>query len=96
MKNTRLNVAKALFMIALFCPFAFADDGDQGSGGLSNTTVVKTSESSLDGDQGSGGLSDTNVKTSESSLDGDQGGGGRSTSTSYVDTILGYFDWLMS
>jgi len=96
MKNIRLNVATSLFMIALCCPFAFADDGDQGSGGLSETTVVKTSQSSLDGDQGSGGFGNTSVKTSESSLDGDQGSGGRPTSTSYVDTILGYFDWLMS
>ena len=78
MKNIKLNAAKSLFIIALACPFAFADDGDQGSGGLADTTIVKTNESSLDGDQGSGGRPTS------------------ATKESYFDTVLSYFDWLIS
>lgn len=57
MKNTKLNVAKALVLVALFCPAAFAD-GDQGSGGFADgdTPTTTACESSLEGDQGSGGL----------------------------------------
>ena len=84
MKIIRLNAAKTLFMIALFCPFTFADDGDQGSGGLGEpgSAVVKTTTPRLpDGDQGSG------VRPT------------LATSGSYIDTVLEsvyeYFDWLM-
>lgn len=58
MKNPKLNVAKALLIVALLCPTAFAD-GDQGSGGVTGDPPVATScEPSLEGDQGSGGLSE--------------------------------------
>jgi uncharacterized membrane protein YgcG len=67
MKNTKMNVAKSLLLIALLCPFALAD-GDQGSGGYTGDgTTVVTCQTSAEGDQGSGG------RTGE----GDQGSGGR-------------------
>ena len=79
MKRFKLNAAKSLVLIALFCPVAFAD-GDQGSGGFadSGTPVVK---SSLEGDQGSGGL--TASVSNESYLD------------TLLQSVSGYFDWLM-
>ena len=41
MNSSKLNVAKALVLIALCCPVAFGEEGDQGSGGLvSNQTPV--------------------------------------------------------
>lgn len=83
MKKIKLSAAKLLFLIALLCPVAFADPGDQGSGGFadSGATSTKTIESSLDGDQGSGGFT--------ASVENDR----------YIDLILRsaseYFDWLM-
>ena len=83
MKRVKLNTAKLLFLVALLCPVAFADPGDQGSGGFadSDVLVTKTSDSSLDGDQGSGGF------TASAAND------------SYIDIVIRsaseYFDWLM-
>jgi hypothetical protein len=82
MKNIKLNAAKSLFIIALFCPFAFAD-GDQGSGGFANTDapVVKTSESSMEGDQGSGGRT---ASTADASY-----------IDTVLISVSEYFDWLI-
>lgn len=83
MKKIKLNAAKLLFLIALLCPVALADPGDQGSGGFADggAPAVKTSDPSLDGDQGSGGLTES------------------VSNDSYIDTVLRsvseYFDWLM-
>lgn len=83
MKNIKMSAAKLLFLVALLCPAAFADPGDQGSGGFADNgaPVTKTSESSLDGDQGSGGFT-ASVENG-----------------SYIDIVLRsaseYFDWLM-
>ena len=80
MKNMKLNAAKSLIIIALACPFAFAD-GDQGSGGFAGNddTVISSCEASLDGDQGSGGLT-----------------AGPCEEMSYIDTVaasvFGYFE----
>jgi hypothetical protein len=80
MKNIKLNAAKSLFLIALFCPFAFAD-GEQGSGGFASTDApVVKSETTLDGEQGSGGLV---ASTSGSYID------------SVLLSLSDYFDWLV-
>jgi len=50
MKNYKLNAAKALVLIALCCPVAFAEEGDQGSGGLVAPVIVACTVP-----QGSGG-----------------------------------------
>ena len=82
MKKFRLNAAKLLFLIALFCPVAFAE-GDQGSGGFADgdAQVVKTSDQSLDGDQGSGGF--TAPVSNNSYID------------TVLRSVSEYFDWLM-
>lgn len=79
MRKIKLNAAKSLVLIALFCPVAFAD-GDQGSGGFANyeTPVVKTSP---EGDQGSGGLSAPT--TNPSYLD------------TVLSSVSEYLGWLM-
>lgn len=82
MKKFKLNAAKLLFLIALFCPVAFAE-GDQGSGGFadSDAPVVKTSDPSPEGDQGSGGLSAS--VSNDSYID------------TVFRSVSEYFDWLM-
>lgn len=81
MKKFRLNAAKSLVLIALFCPVAFA--GDQGSGGFADNgaPVVKTSEPSLEGDQGSGGL--TASVSNDSYID------------TVLRSVSEYIDWLI-
>lgn len=80
MKNIKPTIAKSLLVIALFCPPALAD-GDQGSGGLteSGATDVSSCETTLDGDQGSGGL--TEIACEDSDLLG-----------SILSSIYDYFD----
>ena len=82
MKKFKLNAAKSLVLIALFCPVAFAE-GDQGSGGFadSGAPVVKTSDQSVDGDQGSGGF--TASGSNDSYID------------TVFRSVSEYFDWLM-
>ena len=82
MKKFKLNAAKSLVLIALFCPVAFAE-GDQGSGGFANSDapVVKTTDSSVEGDQGSGGL--TASMSNDSYID------------TVLRSVSEYFDWLM-
>lgn len=59
MKNIKLNLAKSLVLVALFCPAAFAD-GEQGSGGFAEGPTCSTNRDySADGEQGSGGLTTT-------------------------------------
>ena len=82
MKKFRLNAAKLLFLIALFCPVAFAE-GDQGSGGFANSDVpvMKTTDSSVEGDQGSGGLAAS--VPNDGYID------------TVLRSVSEYFDWLM-
>jgi hypothetical protein len=82
MKNVRKNLLKAMMLIALFAPAAFAD-GDMGGGGLAdpgNTTkdgkVLITRSNENVGDMGG-------VKTSDEGFVG-----------SLMDALYDYFDFM--
>ncbi len=87
MRNIKLNVAKSLVLIALFCPAAFAD-GEQGSGGFADTSSCSTTGeySSLDGEQGSGGRGLTESPCEEVEP---------ATTDSVFTSIMDYFDWMI-
>ena len=78
MRNLKLNVAKSLVLIALLCPVAFAD-GEQGSGGLADSSACPSTVESADGEQGSGGL--TTLPCEEPGV-----------ADSVLTSILDYFD----
>ena len=83
MKNLKKTALKALVLIALFCPAAFAD-GDMGGGGLVDCTNPITPETvalCTEGDMGGGG--------------GDMGGGGRMSTEGYIDTGYIFFDTMI-